>query len=147
MKLKGGFNPNPPCVRPCSCGCREDVITEHIGIHNESESLNFKPSYFDIIGTIQSEFSHRLSEFNMSLIKSLRALSPASKFFLDKKELQPLCFSVNSTSKCTTVLWKALSHQSFLMCFWMKTPVWIWTSFWNCFGSTDFFSTKQLFPP
>ena len=38
------------------------------------------------------------------------------------------------------LLWKALSHQSFLMCFWMKTSVWIWTSFWNGFG-------KQLFPP
>ena len=39
----------------------EDVITEHIGIHNESESLNLKPSYFEIIDIIQSEFSHRFS--------------------------------------------------------------------------------------
>jgi len=30
----------------------EDVITEHIGIHNESESLNLKPSYFEIIDII-----------------------------------------------------------------------------------------------
>jgi len=39
----------------------------------------------------------------MSLIKSLRALSPTSKCFLDKEKLQPLCFSVNSTNKRTTV--------------------------------------------
>jgi len=45
---------------------REVVITEHIGIHNESESLNLKPSYFEIIDTIQSEFSHQFSEFYVS---------------------------------------------------------------------------------
>jgi len=35
----------------------------------------------------------------MSLIKSLRALSPASNCFLDKEESQRLCFSINSTTK------------------------------------------------
>ena len=50
-------------------------MTKHIGIHNDSESLNLKASYFEIIDTIQSEFSHRYSEFDMSLIKSLRVLS------------------------------------------------------------------------
>jgi len=58
-----------------------------------------KVSFFEIIDTIQSEFSHRLSEFDMSLIKSLRVLSPASNYFLDKEELQPLYSLVNSTTK------------------------------------------------
>jgi len=58
-----------------------------------------KASYFEIIDTIQSEFSHRFLEFNMSLIKSLRARLPASNCFLDKEELQPLCSLVNSTTK------------------------------------------------
>ena len=61
-----------------------------------------KASYFEIIDTIQSEFSHRFLEFNMSLVKSLRARSPASTCFLDKKELQPLCSLVNSTAKSTS---------------------------------------------
>ena len=79
---------------------REDVIhNKHIGIYNESESLNLKASYFEITDTIQSEFSHRFSEFDMSLIKSLRALSPASNCFLDKEELQPLHSLVNWTTK------------------------------------------------
>ena len=73
-------------------------ITKHIGTHSESESLNLKVSYFEIIDTIQSEFSHRFSEFDMSLIKSLRVLSLASNCFLDK-ELQPLFSLVNSTTK------------------------------------------------
>jgi len=76
---------------------REDVITEHIGIHNESENLNLKASYFEIIDTIQSEFSCRFSEFNMTLVKSLRTLLPASNCFLDKGELQPLRSLVKST--------------------------------------------------
>ena len=37
--------------------------------------------------------------WNMSLIKSLRALLPASNCLLDKEELQPLCSLVNSTTK------------------------------------------------
>ena len=78
---------------------RTSFITKHIGIHNESESLNLKASYFEIIDTIQSEFSHRFLEFNKSLIKSLRARLPASNCFLDKEELQPLCSLVNSTTK------------------------------------------------
>jgi len=78
---------------------REDVTIEHIGIHNESEKLNLKASYFEIIDTIQSEFNHRFSEFNMSLIKFLRARLPGSSCFLDKEELQPLCSLVNSTTK------------------------------------------------
>ena len=65
-------------------------ITKHIGIHNESESLNLKPFCFEIIDTIQSEFSHWFSEFDMSLMKSVRVLPPASNCFLDKEELQPL---------------------------------------------------------
>ena len=76
---------------------REYVITEHIRIHNESESL--KDSYFEITNTIQSEFSYRFSEFNMSLIKSLRAMLPAPNSFFDKEELQPLRSLVNSTTK------------------------------------------------
>ena len=124
-------------------------ITKHIGIHNENGSLNLKASYFEIIVTIQSEFSKRFSEFDMFLIKYLRVLSPASNCFLDTEELQPLYSLVNSTNKVPVKismlklrLWKALSHQSFVTCFKMKTPVWIWTSFWNGFGSI-----KQLFPP
>jgi len=35
----------------------------------------------------------------MSLIKSLRVLSPASNCLLDKEELQPLYSLVNSTTK------------------------------------------------
>jgi len=50
-------------------------MTEHIGIHNESESLTLKISYFEIIDTIQSESSHWFSEFSVSFIKSLRDLS------------------------------------------------------------------------
>ena len=69
---------------------RTSFITKHTGIHNESESLILKVSYFEIIDTIQSEFSHRFSEFDMPLIKSLRVLSPASNYFLEKEELQPL---------------------------------------------------------
>jgi len=61
--------------------------------------LNLKASYFEIIDTTQSEFSHRFSEFGMSFIKSLRVLSPASNCFLDKEELQPFCSLVNSTTK------------------------------------------------
>ena len=74
-------------------------MTKHIGIHNESKSLNLKASYFEIIDTIQSEFSHLFLEFNMPFIKSLRARLPASNCFLDKEELQPLCSLVNSTTK------------------------------------------------
>jgi len=47
-------------------------------------SLNLKASYFEIIDTLYSEFSHRFSDFDMSLIKSLRVLSPASNYLLDK---------------------------------------------------------------
>ena len=74
-------------------------ITKHIGIHNESGSLNLKASYFEIIDTIQSEFSHWFWEFDMSLIRCLRVLSPASNCFLDKGDLQPLYSIVNSTTK------------------------------------------------
>ena len=83
---------------------REDFIIEHIGIHNESESLNLKTSYFEIIDTIQSESTYRCSEFNMSLTKYLRALLPASNCFLDKEELQPLRSVVNSTTKSTVIV-------------------------------------------
>ena len=76
---------------------REDVIRGHIGIHNDSDSLNLKAPHFEIIDIIQSEFSHLFSDFNMSLIKYLRALLPASNCFLDKEDLQFLCFLVNST--------------------------------------------------
>ena len=62
-------------------------------------SLNLKVSYFEIIDTIQGEFSHRFLEFNISLIKSLRARLPALNCFLDKEELQPLCSLVNSITK------------------------------------------------
>jgi len=78
---------------------RTSFITKQIGIHNGNESLNLKASYFEIIDTIQSEFSHRFLEFGMSLIKSLRVLSPASNCCFDKEELQPLYFLVNSTTK------------------------------------------------
>jgi len=78
---------------------RTSFITKNIGIHNESESLNLKASFFEIIDTIQSEFSHRFSEFDMSLIKSLSVRLPASNCFLDKEELQPLCSLINSTTK------------------------------------------------
>ena len=78
---------------------RTSFTTKHIGIHNESESLNLKASYFEIIDTIQSEFSKWFSEFDMSLIKSLRVLSPASNCFLDKQKLQPLHSLVNSSNK------------------------------------------------
>jgi len=78
---------------------RTSFITKHIGIHNGSENLNLKTSYFEIIDAIQSEFSPRFMEFIMSLIKSLRARLPASTCFLDKEELQPLCSLVNSTTK------------------------------------------------
>jgi len=54
---------------------REDVITEHIGIHNERESLTLKISYLEIIDTIPSESSHWFSEFSVPFIKSLRDLS------------------------------------------------------------------------
>ena len=74
-------------------------ITKHIGIHNENKSLNLKAAYFEIIDTTYSEFSHRFSKFDMSLIKSLRVLSPASNYFLDKEELQSLYSVVNSTIK------------------------------------------------
>jgi len=71
---------------------RTSFITKHIGIHNESENLNLEASYFEITDTIQSEFSHRFSEFDISLIRSLRVLSPVSNCFLDKEELQSLYF-------------------------------------------------------
>jgi len=58
-----------------------------------------KASFFEIIDTIQSDFSHRFSEFDMSLIKSLSVRLPASNCFLDKEELQPLCSLINSTTK------------------------------------------------
>jgi len=38
-------------------------ITKHIGIHDESGSLNLEASYFKIIDTIWSEFSHRFLEY------------------------------------------------------------------------------------
>jgi len=60
------FHPTNKRKKSVSCRFREDVITEDIGIHNESESLNLKASYFEIIDIIQSEFSHRLSEFYAS---------------------------------------------------------------------------------
>ena len=78
---------------------RTSFITKHIGIDNESESLNLKASQFEIIDTTQREFSHRFSEFDMSLIKSLRVLSPESNCFLDKEELESLYSLVNSTTK------------------------------------------------
>jgi len=46
-----------------------------------------KASYVEIIDTIYSEFSHRFSEFDMSLVKSLRVLSPASNCFHDKERV------------------------------------------------------------
>jgi len=61
-----------------------------------------KASYFEIIDTIQSDFSQQFSEFNMSLIKSLRALLPASNSFFDKEVLLLLCSLVNSTTKSTS---------------------------------------------
>ena len=60
-------------------------------------------SCFEIIDTIQSEFSHRFMEFSMSLIKSLRTRLPASNWFLDKEELQPFCSLVNSTTKSIAI--------------------------------------------
>ena len=78
---------------------RKSFITKHIGIHDDSESLNLKASYFEIIDTTQSEFSNCFSEFDMSLIKPLRVLSAASNCFLDKQKLQPLYSLVNSTTK------------------------------------------------
>jgi len=53
----------------------------------------------EIIQTVQSEFSNRFSELDMSLIKFLRVPLPASNCFLDKEELQPLHSLVNSTTK------------------------------------------------
>ena len=121
---------------------RTSIITTHIGIHNESESLNLKASYFEIIDTIQSEVSHRFMEFNMSLIKFLRARLPGSNGFLDREELQPLCSLVNSTTKrisedldaettiVKSIVWSMLPDvllnenipmnldQQFLKCFW-----------------------------
>jgi len=76
---------------------RTSFITKHIGIHNGSDNL--KVSCFEIIDTIQSEFNHQFLEFNISLVKSLRARLAASNCFLDKEELQPLCSLVNSTTK------------------------------------------------
>ena len=61
--------------------------------------VNLKSSCFEIIDTIQSEFSHRFSDFDMSLMKSVRVPSPASNCFLDREELQPLYSVVNSTTK------------------------------------------------
>jgi len=51
---------------------REDLTTEHTGIHNQSESLNLKASCFEIIDTNQREFSQQFSEFNMSLNMGVR---------------------------------------------------------------------------
>jgi len=60
----------------------------------------------------------------MSLIKSLQVLSLASNCFLDKEELQPLYSESIQLPKISVkismlklLLWKALSHQSFVMCF------------------------------
>ena len=86
----------------------------------------------------------------MSLIKSFRALSPASNCFVDKEELQLLCSLVNSTTKSIsedlldveTSIVKSIVSSKLPDVPWMKTPVWIWTSFWNGFGSIT-----QLFLP
>ena len=98
---KRNYIPHPLNKRKKSVSSRfrEDVIHNktHRNSH-ESESLNLKASYFEIIDTIQSEFSHQFSEFDMPLIKSLRVLLPASNCFLDK-ELQPLYSLANSTTK------------------------------------------------
>ena len=128
---------------------RTSFITKHIGIHNESESLNLKASCFEIVDTIRSEFSYWFLEFNMSLIKSLCARLPASNCFLDKEELQPLCALINSTTKsisedlpdAETTIVKSIVSSKLPDVLWMKAPVWIWTSFWNGFGSI-----KQLLP-
>jgi len=52
-----------------------------------------KSSHFEIIDTIQSEFSHRFSEFDMSLIKSLGVLSPTSNCFRQGRVTTSLLFS------------------------------------------------------
>jgi len=130
---------------------RTSLITKHIGIHNESESLNLKASYFEIIDTIQSEFSHRFLEFNMSLVKSLRARSPASTCFLDKKELQPLCSLVNSTAKSTsedlldteTIIVKSIVSSKLPDVLLNENIRMNWDRILKCF----FGSIKQLFPP
>jgi len=61
-----------------------------------------------------------------------------------------LCFVVNSTTKsisedllnAETTTVKSIASSKFPDVLLNETPVWIWTSFWNGFGST-----KELFPP
>jgi len=74
LPLQLSHHPNKP-KNSLSSRFREDVMTEHIGNRNESESLTLKISYFEIIDTIQSESSNWFSEFSVSFIKSLRDLS------------------------------------------------------------------------
>ena len=121
------------------------------GIHNKTSEFTMKVRVWiwkhlilKSLMLFRANSATRFLEFNMPLIKSLRAGLPASNCFLDKEELQPICSLVNSTTKRSLsvkifsllqlLLWKA--HQSFLMCFWLKTSVWIWNSFWNGFRSS-----------
>ena len=64
---------------------RNDVITEHVGIYNESESLNLKLTLKSPI-LFRANSAAGFWNLNMPLIKSLPALSPASNSFLDKEQ-------------------------------------------------------------
>jgi len=86
----------------------------------------------------------------MSLIKSLRVLSPASNCFLDKEELQPLYSLVNSNTKnisedhlnAETTTVKSIVSSKLPDVFLNETTCMNLDQFLKCFGRI-----KQLFPP
>jgi len=73
-------------------------MTKHIGIDNDSESLNLKASYFEIIYTIQSEFSHRFSEL-ICLSSNLCVFFHQHRIAFSTRKSCNLFTLVNSTTK------------------------------------------------
>jgi len=75
-------------------------MTKHIGIDNDndSESLNLKASYFEIIYTIQSEFSHRFSEL-ICLASNLCVFFHQHRIAFSTRKSCNLFTLVNSTTK------------------------------------------------
>jgi len=129
---------HPPNKRKKSLSsrCGEDVISPYRNLQWKWQ-FEFETSLLGNHWYYSSEFNHRFSEFSLSLIKSLRALSPAWNCFLGKERITTSLFFIQfnyqkyqwRSSRCWNYLWKALSHQSFLLCFWINTPVWFWNSF------------------
>ena len=79
------------CKRVAPSCIQENFLTETSGLRDDDRKLFLKAAYFKVTDTLLSEFQHRFSECNSSLVKSLCAFVLTSDGFLDAKGLKPLC--------------------------------------------------------